>query len=177
MLHAPERTNFCRRLPMRVQDEPCRLDAARRSEWLDARIAEPEGDGRRSIDHDPPSVEEDDTVCDAIGRRHVVSDHDRRHAESLAHLLDQLIDDVHATFGLLIGGGEATSATPTGTYQRSDGFLVIEPDIGGELELGLHATLALGGGYRLISPTAAGGFTAARLGGPVAMLAIRLGEL
>jgi hypothetical protein len=82
----------------------------------------------------------------------------------------------HVTVGALVGGGGATSATTTGTFRQSDGFFVVEPDLAAEVNLARHVRLAVGGSYRFVAGTDVAGFTATRLSGPAAALALRFGE-
>lgn len=83
---------------------------------------------------------------------------------------------LHGSFALLLGGGSAWTENRDLSYHRSETFLVIEPQVEAEANLGRHVRFALGGGYRLIGNTEAPGFTPRRLGGPVGTLTLRVGE-
>lgn len=83
---------------------------------------------------------------------------------------------VHGSFGVLFGGGRAWSETNDLGYHRGEGFLVIEPDVEAEANLTRFLRVALGAGYRFVANTEEPGFTPRRLGGPVAVATLRLGE-
>jgi hypothetical protein len=72
-------------------------------------------------------------------------------------------------------GGGATSSTSDGSFHRSDSFFVVEPDLAAEVNLARHVRLAIGGSYRFVGGTEVTGFTATRLNGPAATLALRFG--
>lgn len=84
---------------------------------------------------------------------------------------------VHGVFGVLVGGGSAWSEDARSTVRRIDGFLVIEPELNLEVNITHNVRAALGGGYRFAANADAPGFTPRRLGGPVALFTVRLGEL
>lgn len=83
---------------------------------------------------------------------------------------------IHATAGLLLGGGTARSDTRDDSFRRRDSFFVIEPDLEAEANIARHIRLALGATYRFIGNTEERGFTSTRLSGPAAMLSFRFGE-
>lgn len=83
---------------------------------------------------------------------------------------------LHGVFGVLVGGGSAWSENGHASIHRLDGFLVIEPELNLELNVTHFLRVALGGGYRFAANGDVAGFSPSRLGGPVALMAVRLGE-
>lgn len=84
---------------------------------------------------------------------------------------------IHATAGILVGGGNAWTDSPSLTFRRVDGILVLEPDVEAELNVTKHVRVALGGGYRFLGNLQEPGFLPQRFGGPGGMVSVRLGEL
>jgi hypothetical protein len=84
---------------------------------------------------------------------------------------------VHGRFGVLVGGGTAWSENRTTTFHQFAGYLVVEPDLEIEANVTNHVRVALGSGYRFVANADAPGFSSQRLGGPVALVTLRLGEL
>lgn len=82
----------------------------------------------------------------------------------------------HLVFGVLVGGGGASSTTRDGFFRQSDGFFVVEPDLAAEVNLATHVRIGIGGSYRFVGGTDVSGFTSTRLSGPAAGLTLRFGK-
>lgn len=81
----------------------------------------------------------------------------------------------HFAFGMLVGGGRASTANDDAASPRTDGVVIVEPDATVEVNVTRHLRLGLGASYRLVLATDAPGLSPARLGGPTISLSIRLG--
>jgi hypothetical protein len=82
---------------------------------------------------------------------------------------------VHVAMSMLVGGGNAGSATSSGAAHRSDTFWVVEPDVALEANLARNVRLTAGFEYRIVGGTEVPGLTATNLSGPAGSLAVKFG--